>query len=209
MFEEILKNALIENKKEYILRIANIILWISIIFVSYNMFVGRLDLIPLSDVHAIYTFLVNGSYIQFIEWLFVIVVLYYIIKLILFRYLLNNKYLMDLFYVITPSKIKIPLQAILYKKNHAKDSYKKRVRKYLSQISVQKNKDFLELSESLMGILLKIIILGILKLKQSESSYLSVFAIVFTFLIILIIEFAVIKARGENKFCDFIKKLNY
>jgi hypothetical protein len=209
MFEDVLKNTLLENKKEYALRIANVILWISIIFVSYNMFVDHIDLIPLSDVHAIYVFLVNGSYIQFIEWLFVIIILYYLVKLILFKYFLNNKYVINLFYMITPAKIKIPLQAILYKKNHAKNTYKKRVGKYLSQISTERNRDFLELSESLLGILLKIIILGILKLKQNGYSNLSIFAIVFTFLIILIIEFAVIKAKGENKFCELIKKLNY
>lgn len=209
MIKEI-STILLERDKRKILRAADIILWISLVFVTFNKWMYSVITIPLKEIDEIYRYIISASYIYFIEWTIIIVFIYFVAKLFLITILPKSSTIYKIYFKKALSEsIQIPITDIIYKGTQARESHKNKARQYKSGINTRRNQEILDNSKLIIGILLKLIILGCIKMQGSDGPdfWVAVTSVVLSFLIVVVIELAIINARSQNKLYALISKL--
>lgn len=209
MIKEI-SNLFLSGDKRRILRAFDIILWISLLFVTFNKWVFEISPIPLKEIDQIYEYILSASYINFIQWTIIIILIYILLKFLLIRLLPYSDWIYNLFLKKSLKPvILVPILDIQFKKGKARREYKEKAKKFIKTFSKKKNIKIVKNSKLIIDILLKIFVLGLIQLGSSDVNilWLKLISIIFSIIAIGVIEVAIISAKTQNRLHLFISKV--
>jgi len=195
-----------EKNQQYFLEVLNGILWLSIFYVSFSSSIRSHNVIhDLSKIDAIFREVLNGTYVSFLQWVVIIVTLYFLIKLSLFKWLpKSHKITLKGFAVMRwlDEPKAVALENVYWKHNRARRLNRRIVKQLMKDEGFDREKirNFQLNIQLIVSALLKLLILTILHVFQDHSLIvLDAFSIIFIICLILVSEFHYLRYSGYAK----------
>lgn len=210
MITEISTILLSEDKRKMLLAV-DIILWISLVFVTFDDWVAPLMTIPLKEIDEMYRFILSASYVNFVQWAVIIVSAYFLIKFLLIIVIPRSHAVFNFYqFKVLDESVQISISDIQFKGNRARPYHKRKARHYRATLNLELNHDIVRYSKLSLGILLKLIILGFVKMGSPEAPlfWVAVVSILIAFTVIVIIEISLISASAQNRLSALISRLS-
>ena len=195
-----------EKNQQYFLEVLNALLWVSIFYVTFSSIVRSDNIIhPLSAVDDVFREVLNGTYVSFLQWTVIMVALYFLVKLSLFKWLpKSHKIILKGFGIMRwfDSEKAIALENVYWKHNRARRVNRRIVKQLMKHegIDGEKIRNFQLNIQLVVSVLLKLLILTIVHIFQDDSLIvLDAFSIVFITCLILVSEFQYLRYSGYAK----------
>jgi len=197
-----LLDALLTYSKEKILRVVNILVWASLLFISYNKYVNKLDYKVLTSLEKLNDYFLSGDYVVFIGWFICLVVVYHLLKYVLIIIIPASTFGVKFFlkYLI-PNEYKIPLLNVYYKKTiDANQEHIKKAIEFWDDETIDGNIDNKKTLSIIAGIIIKLLFVLIIVLNNfSGVSYLIVLmSIILCVLFLVFIMSSITLLVGKN-----------
>lgn len=211
MTERIL-DKLLAYSKEQILRVMSILLWLSLIFISFNKFINKLDYKILISPEKLAEYFLTGNYILLIAWFVCLTASYLILKYLLTNLIPASGAGMRIFLnFLIPEEYKIPLLNVYYKR--AVKASREHLQKAVKFWNDEKVDDSLKDKRKLdlfIGITLKFLFLLFIVVNnfQGISYWIIVLSILLCIIFLLFLISAITSLIGKNMIHQIIESFD-